>query len=328
MKLNLRQKERFYHQLGKLLRAGVAFPSALVTLSSETRGGLRRLIEHLRRATGRGESIGDAFASAQPAVSGLEAGIFLACERSGRLDEACRYLSEYFATLERARAAIVKKSAYPVFTLHFGVFVLALPSLFLGGTGAGYFKQTLSFLFAIYFVLGVVVFAVKGIVKLAESSAAVDRLLRLVPAVGKLRRSFTLSRFCATYEMQLQSGVNVIDGLLSAAHASRSALVTDAVERALPAIRSGAQVGPELSRSSAFTRDMMRAFRVGEDTGDLDEELKRLATEFHEEALSRIETVSEWLPRIVYVTIAVYLAFQIVATYQKVLGAYSKALDF
>lgn len=327
MKLNLRQKERFYQQLGKLLRAGVPFPSALATLAGETRGSLRRLIEHLRRATGRGDSIADAFASAQAAVSGLEAGIFLACERSGRLDEACRYLSEYFATLERARAEIFKKSAYPIFTLHFGVFVLALPSLFLGGTAAGYFKQTLSFLFAIYLVLGAAVFVVKAVIKLAESSAAIDRLLRLLPAVGKLRRSFTLSRFCATYEMQLQSGVNVIDGLLSAAHASRSALVNDAVHRAVPAIRGGAQVGPELSRSSAFPREMMRAFRVGEDTGDLDEELKRMATEFHEQALSRIETVSEWLPRLVYLTIAIYLAFQMVGTYQKVLGVYSKALE-
>ncbi|HYR58984.1 MAG TPA: type II secretion system F family protein, partial [Chthoniobacteraceae bacterium] len=124
-----------------------------------------------------------------------------------------------------------------------------------------------------------------------------------------------VSRFCATYEMQLGAGVNVMDGLKAAARASRSGLIAAAVRRALPKVAQGSQVGPLLSAGSGFPSSMLRDFTVGEQTGRLDEELDRLAEEHRRAALARLDTLAEWVPRLIYIGVVAYLGYRIVDFY-------------
>ncbi len=146
---------------------------------------------------------------------------------------------------------------------------------------------------------------------------AIDRYLRLIPVYGKMRRSFALARFCATYEMQLQSGVNVMDSLASAAKSSQSAMVNETVKRAIPLIRGGAQVGPLLV-GGAFTEEMVRTIQIGEETGDLDVELKRMAHSFQAEAMAQLDLLGAVFAKAIYFAVvgyAVYLIFKIYSGY-------------
>jgi type II secretory pathway component PulF len=327
VKLSLRQKQNFYYELGQRLRSGIAFPTAVQTMAADASGNLRKFAADLRARVDRGETVAAAFAGTKPAVGDLEVGIVEACERSGKIDNACRYLSEYFGTLAQAKALVLKKSAYPFFILHFGIFVLAVPKLFLGGSLESYLRQTAGFLAIIYAIGFALFLALRLLIRAGARSETIDAILRAVPVVGGVRRSFSLARFCATYEMQLQASVNIIDSLMSAAIASQSGLVVHAAQRAVPNIREGAQVGSELAKSRAFPPAMIRAMRLGEDTGQLDAELMRLTVDFQREALTRVDTVSDWLPKIAYVAIVVYLAYQIADVYRGVLQSYSTILD-
>jgi type II secretory pathway component PulF len=253
--------------------------------------------------------------------------VLAACERTGRMDSACRYLSEYFGTLAQARALTLRKSAYPFFILHFGVFILAVPKLFLGGSAAAYLRQTAGFLALIYIVGFVFFIALRLLIRAGAKSETIDGILRAFPVLGGVRRSFSLARFCATYEMQLQASVNVIDGLMSAATASQSGSILRAIGRAIPFIRSGSQVSTELAKSRAFPATAIRALRLGEDTGQLDAELLRLTADYQREALARVDTVTDWLPKIAYVAIVLYLAYQIGDVYRGVLDSYGQILD-
>lgn len=323
VKLSLRQKAGLYRELGQLLRSGIPFPSAVQTLLNETRGAVRKFLRQLRAAVDQGRTVGGAFAAQRPAVSHLEASIVSACDRSGRLEQGCVYLSGYFGKLDDARQFIIKKSAYPVFVLHFGVFVLALPRLVLGGSGHDYLNATFGFLLLLYGCCFIVALLASILTHEGALQPFTDRLLRLIPGVGKMRRAFALARFCATYEMQLQSGVNVIDSLSSAGAASQSALVIAAVRKAVPQIRTGAQVGPLLSGSNAFTEAMIRAIRIGEETGELDRELKRLAEAFQQEAVTRLETLATVFSKLIYFAVVIYVGSQIVQGY----AAYLHKID-
>jgi len=327
VKLSLREKRNFYHELGRLIRAGRTFANGIDVMAENTHGNLRRFLRRLHAAALRGESVADAFVQQRPAVSEMEISILTASERAGRLDHACEQLSSYFGALENARAAVLKRSAYPAFVLHFGVFILAAPKLALGGTVVEYAKQTVGFLLMVYAAVTIVFALVKQLARAGESNAQIDAVLRALPIFGKLRRSFSLARFCATYEAQLGAGVNVLDALSSAAQAGRSGVITQSIDAALPQIRAGAQVGPLLQNSRAFPSSMTRAFRLAEETGELDQELQRLTHEFEQEALSRVETVSEWLPKIVYLLVVLYLAYQMIGIYQRTATEYGKLLD-
>ena len=315
MKLSLRQKTDFYRELGQLVRSGIAFPSAIKTLLDARSGAGKKLPAALLKAVEKGRTVGEAFASLHPAVSRLEISVLDACDRSGRLDQGSVYLSEYFAKLDTARRLIIRKSLYPIFVLHLGAFVLPATKLVWGGGQNDYLKESFGFLALIYAGCIVVAFLTAFLMHEGTQSPLTDRFLRLIPSVGKMRRAFALSRFCMTYDMQLQSGVNVMDSLTTAGASSQSALVIAAVKKMLPQIRSGEQVGPLLSASNAFTEEMVRGIKIGEQSGELDRELKRLAELFQQEAVSRLEMCATFLSKMIYFTVVIYIGYQIVQGY-------------
>jgi len=155
-----------------------------------------------------------------------------------------------------------------------------------------------------------------------------DRLLITIPVLGKIRRSFALSRFCTVYGLQLDAGINVIDAVLAASRASLSGLVRTAVNSAVPQIRTGSQVGPLLAASDAFPTELTQSLIVGEETGSLDDELRRMGKEFRENAVSALEMFADWLPKLLYVGIVVYMAWKIVSLYQNtVMPVYKQLLE-
>ncbi len=315
MSLSLREKQSLYHSLAQLIRTGIPFPAALDKLAATTRGGSRRLVDAARLALANGRTVGEAFAAQRPAVTPLEASVLTAVEKSGQLDHGLRELSEYFGSLAQARALVIRRIQYPVFLLHFGIIVLAAPTLVLKSSREFFREVGTTFIF-IYAAAAIVAMVVPVLRDAGATSAAVDRLLRCVPLLGKVRRSFALSRFCTVYGLQLNAGVNIIDALIAAGRASRSGLVSAAVDSAVPEVRGGAQVGPLLAASGAFPTEFMQSLIVGEETGRLDEELRRMAADLRQEALGTLETLADWLPKFFYVGIVLYLAWKILVLIQ------------
>jgi len=312
--LRLREKQSLYHSLGQLVRSGVTFPAALQKLAPTSRGRLRSLLRQLNHAIEGGSTVAEAFAAQRPTVTEMEAGIVAAVERAGRLDRGLAQLAEYFGALEKARASAWKKAAYPIFVLHFGILTLGISTLVGRGLEA-YVTETGSLLLLVYAVAMAFAFVVPILSDGGARSAVMDSLLRCLPLVGAIRRNFAVSRFCSTYEMQLGAGVNVMDSLKAAGRASRSGLIAHAVARAIPEVLKGEQVGALLARGSAFPETMLRDFSVGEQTGRLDEELARLADEHRRVALSKLDSLAEWLPRLIYLGIVGYLGYRIVGLY-------------
>lgn len=329
MKLSLREKREFYEALARLARSGNPLPTALERLSRDTgRGAFGEFLRRLHTATRAGTPLADAIAAERRMVSDLEASIIAAAERSGRLGPGCEQLAAYFGALEKSRRTVWRRSLYPLFLLHFGVFVLALPRLFTGTSLAGYLTQTVGLLLILYLVAGAAAAGVRWLLRLGARIVAVDRFLRVVPILGKLRTDFATARFCATYDAQLEAGVNVLDAFASAARASGSALVVETARSAMPELRKGARVGEQLHRRGAFSRETIRAFRLAEETGGLDRELPRLAQENEHDALGRVETLSEWVPRAIYLLIAILIGWQMVSLYRRVVAGYMEMLSF
>ena len=326
MSLSLRDKQSLYHSLGQLVRSGIPFPAALDNLARTTRGGMRRVVRRLKEAVGSGQTVGEAFARQRPAVGEMEVGVIAAVERAGKLERGLAQLSDYFGALAQARAGIVKKCAYPAFVLHFGVFVFGLKTFF--GSGLGPFlRATFGLLGLLYAVVIVIALVVPLLRSAGSASALPDSLLRMLPLVGGIRRALSTARFCATYEMQLDAGINVIDALQAAQRASQSGLIRAAVARAIPEVRGGAQVGGLLAASGAFPEPMIRSFCMGEQTGELDHELKRLAAEYQAEGLTRIETLAEWLPRLLYIAVVIYVGYGVVTWYRSYLQQAMSLMD-
>ncbi len=325
MSLPLRAKQSFYHSLAQLLRSGITFPSALEKLSHSARGPLRRTIQRLRDALAAGDTIGEACEQQRGVISPTEASVIAAVEKSGQLEHGLEQLASYYEALAFAREMVIRKSAYPIFVLHFGILSLGLPALFT--SGGSYVRATGPALAIFYGLALAAALLIPSLRDAGTTSAGLDWFLRCLPIVGKLRRSFAMARFCMIYQIELDAGVNVLDALAAAGRASRSGLVRAAVDRAIPEIRGGAQVGPLLAEGRAFPEEVSRSILVGEESGELDAELRRLATEYQADALVRLATAADWFTKLIYLAVVSYLGWRIVGTYQDYISQVEKLID-
>ena len=334
MKLSLNEKQTFYHELGRFAQSGITMPQAAESLAADNRGALRAAFDRLSQLFLGGESVAGAFARLRPAIGSMEVALIEASDRSGRLEQAFQYLSSYFGTLDTVRAKIIKESLWPVVQLHLAAFVLSFVSVYVVGTiGGGGGFDVLSFVLQVVTTLGFFYVAlavgIGGGVLLARAGRTVigvDTFLSALPLIGKLRRNLALSRFCATYEMQLSAGVNAMDSLRAAGEASQSARVRAEVAQMVPEMMAGASVGTLVVGRAAFPAVFQRSVRTAEATGTLDADLRRWSEYYQKASVDAMEAAGSWLSRIVTIAIFVYVGYKIVTTYSLVQNATYKGL--
>lgn len=332
VKLSLPQKQSLYHELGQFLRSGIPLPQAVEALAPETgQGPVRKFLERMQPLLLRGESIPGTFAQLRPAVGDMEVALIDASNSSGRLEQAFAYLSGYFGALESVRAGIVKRLMWPLIQLHIGVLLMTAVQQFVANKGVfdlpSYLAECAKLLGVLYGAILILWLLCDALVSLGRTSASTDTLLGSLPILGRLRRNMALTRFCAVYEMQLQAGINAMDGLRSAADASGSARIRAAIQRIIPKVRDGSSVSAALGQASAFPAALLRTFRIGEDTGSLDEDLRRWADYYHKAALSALEAFGTWLARVTSVVVLGYVGYLIIVTFQSVLSGELKMME-
>jgi type II secretory pathway component PulF len=308
-----RVKAQLYHSLAQLIRAGITFPRALEKLSKTARGSARGTIAQIHRGLERGKTIGEACAAA--GVGGMEAAVLAAVERAGYLDRGLEELARHFEAVASARGKVIAKLAYPAFILVLGVLLLNLPLLVKQDANA-YLRATVPLIGGAVAVGFVFLTVCKFLAAMAAYDSFLDGLLRLIPLIGGTRRAFAMSRFCMAYELQLGAGINVLDALQAAAVSSRSGLVRSVVARALPKVRGGEPPGALLGRGSAFDMEVVEGIVIAEDTGSLGTGLRRLAETQSEKAYHRLNALSEWIPRLIYLAVMLYVGWQIVRVYR------------
>ncbi len=310
------EKASLFHELGQLVRTGTPFPKAIEKLARLSSGQARASFTRITGALGRGGTVGESLLAGTPLISALEACVFTASDRAGKLDAGLEQSSKYYAALAAARARIRSQLAYPLFVLHFAMLILPLPVFFAEDGGTAPFLRAVGIGIGGFWI-GVLILAAltRALLAAAARGTGEDRMLRAIPVLGKLRRDFSLSRFCAAYHMQLDAGVNVLASLETSAAASGSAILREAVTGALPAVRSGGQVSSALHETRAFPEPLLRAFSIGEETGELDRELQRIGDSYRDAAMRRLEALAEWIPRLIYIAIMAYIGWRIIGSY-------------
>lgn len=298
---------------------------------------LQRALEHL--GSGRDPTAAAARIAAPIASEGLEAAlkkcgfstvdteILSAGEQSGRLEEACRELADYYSHLAQGRRRATVASLYPVFILHLGGLLLSIPPAIIDGGFPEFLKQVAFFLGAAYAIGGLFAFLFWILAKAYRSSSLADQWIRRIPVVGGFFWNAALARFCLVLSLGIRSADGVLSSLRRAGRASQSAFMEEGAVAAVSAIRSGAGFADSLRTTRAFPADLERAFHVAEASGRLDEEITRWAGIYRERFFQRIESLTTWLPRILYLLIVALVVARMFSLIFQVAGTYSAVLD-
>jgi type II secretory pathway component PulF len=313
--LSYREKREFYSGLARLLRSGSALPTALDLLARDTPQRVGDFLRALNERIKQGEPLGDALLHQRPKVTELEATIVTAASRGGKLDHGCDQLARYFESLARARGEIFHRLVYPLVVLHH-LAPLALNISVLTTSGlVPFLWASLTPLAILYALAAGLWLWWKALSEAARTNVAADKFLRRIPGIGPIREKFALARFFATLDAQLEAQVNIWDAFANSAKTSDSARIIAGARKAMPMLQAGERLSEALAAGKVIPDDLVRSFRVAEQTGELDAELAILAQRSEELAVAALARWSEWLPRVIYVAVLLFVGWGIVHWY-------------
>jgi type II secretory pathway component PulF len=322
----LSHRAELYAQLAALTSAGLGLPKALDTLrrsppARSQRSGLTQIISDLEAGNTFAESLRRATGWAPV----FDVALLQASETSGRLDSGFRLLAEHY----RERASMLREAIshllYPVFLVHAAIFLFPFASAFVTGRWGTYLLQTLGSLALIYAAVFLVLLACQG--QRGESWRGFwERVFRYIPILGTAQRAWALARLCAALEALVSAGIPIIEGWHLAAAASGSPAMRHTVDSWKERLLAGTTPGELVSESREFPELFSSQYQTGELTGKLDECLLRLHRYYQDEATRRFRAVAQWLPRMVYLIIALVIAFRIVRFYTDYFGQLNQLL--
>ncbi|HSJ01577.1 MAG: type II secretion system F family protein [Verrucomicrobium sp.] len=310
-----KQRAQLYHEFAKLLGAGMHLDRSVELLLEQhppipLRNFLNGIKKGLSERLGLTESIVRHNALQ---VSPLEVSLLSAGEKGGRLEDSCEHLASYFELRQKSRDKAIGALIYPLLLLHVGVLFPDFTKLMGGGGFTDYLLQTAGRLVVVWFVLGVLAIGWWFSLRLAAASPGMDRILNSIPLLGGARRHWALARFCQVFQTGLLAALRISDVLRMAGQASQSALLVAASEVAALKVEEGSALAPALKSTGSLPVSMASAIDTAEQTGTLDLEMGRWARAEAELASRSQDRAAEWLPRIFYVLVLLYIAWRVIS---------------
>lgn len=316
----LKRQGEFYHQIGAMLAAGMPLAAVVDQLHSAPPARFfRQPLAQVAASLKSGLTFSESLSQIRDWLPAFDTALLAAGEQSGRLDACCRLLAGYYQSRAQLARQVLSSLAYPVFLVHFAVFIIPFPQLFMGGGWNSYLRQTVGPLALGWLVVFALAYLCQG--RRGEFwRSLIEQVTDRIPILGVARRRLALARLLAALEALLNAGVNVQPAWELAAAASGSTRLVKEVRGWKAKLAAGLTPADILKGSQAFEEMFVNLYSTGEISGTLDDSLRRLQAYYQEDATRTLQQLAEWTPRIAYIGICLLLAVRIVGWWSAYYG--------
>jgi type II secretory pathway component PulF len=222
-----------------------------------------------------------------------------AADTSGNLSECFKLLSEWYDFSYRLKRRLISGLMLPFMVIHVAASAGPLPFIFMGIISVAGYIRMMATILALLYVPTIFILAV---LHLMPNTGAIRRCLDFmvlrIPILGSAVRQLALSRYCRAFNMMYKAGIPIIQCAQRAPGVMGNAIVADVVRGGAKSAQAGNMVWEGFS--SKLPADFLNLWRVGEETGELDNSVKRLADNTTERAEHLFSEFVQWMPRIVY----------------------------
>lgn len=320
--MTTKQRAAFYYEFSKLLAAGLhADRSAELLLEQKPAAPVRKFLKGLLRGLNDRLGVTEAITRHNAkTVTSLETSLLAAGERGGRLESACEHLARYFELRQQSTDKAIAALIYPLILLHVGLILPDLIPVITGTPLTQALPALIERLLLVWILLLLLASAWTYGSRLAATSKFFNHLINAIPLVGSITRHWALARFSQVFQTGLLAALNIKETLKLAGSASQSALLNTAAQCAIQHVAKGKTLAASLKNTGAFPRSFLNAVDTAEKAGTIDIEMGRWSTIESELAATAQNRAAEWLPRIFYVIIVLYIASRIIALFQGIYG--------
>lgn len=313
-KVKVKELAVFTRQLSTMVSAGVPLNRSLHTLEDQTKSAyFKKVIAGVSKDVEGGTPLADAFKKYPNVFSDVFVNMVRAGEAGGILDEILKRLSLQIERDASMRKKIKGAMAYPVVILtvtvvsFFGIMIFIIPKLGaiikdLGGEDAElpiYTQAMLSisgFLqkYAIPIVIGtfIIAFFVRRYIKTTKGRYQFDGLLLRVPVISTVITKVAIARFSRTFASLMSSGVTVLEALEVTGGAIGNKVIEKELQDAAHEVKNGKPLSEPLAKSKHFPSIVAQMLAVGEESGQIDTILIKVADFYEEEVETTIDSMA------------------------------------
>ena len=301
------QLTRFTTQLSVLQDAGLPIVRCLKILEGQMAPGLfKRTLMAVTEDVEAGSPLSEALAKHPAVFDSLYSNMVKAGEAGGVLDTILLRLAEFKEKSIRLRNKVKSAMIYPVVVLTLagailaGIIMFVIPkfeSIFkeIGSKGLELPKLTrmmqafsrwltddYGWIIIIFFVPAMLV-ALRLIGGTVGGRRAIDRFKLRAPIFGNIVRKTLVARFARTFGTLISSGVPILEALNIVRGAIPNVVMQSAIDGVRDSIREGEGIAAPLGASGIFDDLVVNMVDVGEETGELDKMLIKVADNYDEE---------------------------------------------
>ena len=335
----------FCRQFVSILRAGVSVASVLAMLGQQTSNKkLRAAIREMQADVEKGESLATSMRRHPKIFPAILVNMVSAGEASGNLEESFRQMELYFERSKRTKSKVTSAMIYPCVLIVVMIVVLIvmmtkiipnflktfedmdaeLPKLTQGVMAVCEWFE--SWWWVPLLVLAVLI--VGGVLfhRTDKGKHFFGWLARKTPIVGNLTVKTACATFCRTMEVLIGSGLTLTDSMDLAASNMGNIYYLEAIRDARGMVAEGTPLRESLVRTGIFPPMVSNLVGVGEETGDLQSMMGKVADYYDEEVDEATKKLLNLMEPAIIIFMAVFVVIIVLAIYLPMINM-TKAFD-
>jgi general secretion pathway protein F len=319
-------------QLSILLGAGVTLVGSLDALIFQAANPvLKKIMAQIKESVNEGKSLAFSLSQHPKVFSQIYINMVRAGEASGSLDLVLDRLAEFSERQDALRGRFRAALAYPVFMFFIGSVILFFLITFIVPNITKIFSemhQTLplptlaliglsSFLklfwWLVLLVLGGCIMLLKKLIKTPKGNHIWNEIKLRIPILGTINMKMAMARFGRTLGSLLQSGVPLITALQIVRNIVNNTLIAEVIDNAMEDIEAGASLATPLAQSRWFPPIAIQMISVGEQSGELENMLNKIADIYERETESQIMAMTSMLEPVMILVMGVVVGFIVIS---------------
>lgn len=310
----------FIRQLHVMITSGVPLIQAIELFhEQETDPTLKRILGTSKEKIKSGSFLWECFAGYPTVFERVFVSLIRAGESSGTLDIMLKRVGKYLENSYRLKKLIKSSMTYPIAVVAIAIAVVMLMLTLVipkfeemivqsGGElpGPTQFVINLSHFVTGNFIplvggFGLAALLLKTYAGSPEGRVVIQRAFLKLPLFGDLAIKSGVARFARTLSTLLASGVPMVDSLEICRSASEHVAFEDAIAQVKRDVEMGGTVATSLTKHKIFPRMATQMTMVGENTGNMDRMLEKVADFYEEEVENTISGMMKLIEPIMLV---------------------------
>ncbi len=315
-------------QLSTLVGAGFALVPAFDSLIPHTRSpGFKKCLAQIKESIVEGNTFAKSLALYQGVFSPVYINMVAAGETSGTLEIVLDRLADIAEKQQALKNRIRSALAYPILMTFIGIVVLFLLLTFIVPSISAIFMDmnqvlpaptrfliALSGIFktwwwALFLALVAMAVALTAFKRTAGGRHKMDSLALRLPILGPLARKMAVARFSRTLGSLLENGVSLLSAMEIVKNIVGNVILADAVETAAKEVGKGQALAKSLSQADVFPPLSIQMIQVGEQSGELEKMLYKIADVYEGEVESSIMSMTSLLEPLMILFMGVVVGF-------------------